>query len=170
MSVPKQVQIRPAADEDVEAICAIYDAAIADRESRFETAARVDEDFAARIGNRLFPMLVCEVDEEVVGWAALARYSADRCEAWIAEYRAYVAAPVRRRGVGTALTESLALIAEELGFGKRLVAEEVPGARLLERCGFAPVGPDHGYGQVSGLSEEQIVLERPLGPPEVAGT
>jgi len=62
---------RPALLDDAEAMCAIYNAAISERSSTFETKPRSATDFETRIGDNQFPLLVSDGDKGVVGWAAL---------------------------------------------------------------------------------------------------
>jgi hypothetical protein len=54
------VVVRPASLGDAEPICAIYNAAIAEWGSTFETEPRSEGDFAGRIGAERYPLLVVE--------------------------------------------------------------------------------------------------------------
>lgn len=112
--------VRRAVTEDADAICAIYNAALSERSSTFETNPRSAADFEARIEDSRFPLLVSDGDGGAIGWAALASYSTRPCYAGIGECSVYVAAPARGRGVGTALTEALAVAAEQRGFHKMI--------------------------------------------------
>ncbi|MDX6602719.1 MAG: hypothetical protein QOF13_1921, partial [Solirubrobacterales bacterium] len=67
--------VRRAVAEDAEAMCVIYNAAIAERTSTFETEPRSAADFEARIGDTRFPFLVSDGGEGIIGWAGLASYS-----------------------------------------------------------------------------------------------
>jgi L-amino acid N-acyltransferase YncA len=75
MPEPNRVVIRAATSADAEAICAIYNAAIAERGSTFKTEPRRAEDFDDRIGAERFPFLVAEADGKVIGWAGLSSYA-----------------------------------------------------------------------------------------------
>src|SRR5262249_5976328 len=92
---------RPALLDDAAAMCAIYNAAISERSSTFETKPRSATDFETRIEDNRFPLLVSEGDKGVIGWAGIASYSARPCYAGIGECSVYVAASARGRGVGT---------------------------------------------------------------------
>jgi phosphinothricin acetyltransferase len=157
--------IRRAIPEDAEAICAIYNAAIAERTSTFETEPRCAADLEARINDARFPLLVCDGGEAIIGWAGLASYSARSCYVGIGECSVYVAAPARGRGVGTALTEALASSAKQSGFHKmigKLFTDNLASVRLVERCGFQSVGIHSRHGQLDGAWRDVLVVERLL--------
>jgi L-amino acid N-acyltransferase YncA len=159
--------VRPATLDDAESICAIYNAAIAERGSTFETEPRAAEDFEERVDDARLPLLVGEGVEGVVGWAGLAPYSSRPCYAGIGECSVYVAVDARGRGVGTALTEALAVAAEEGGFHKmigKLFTDNVASLRLVERCGFSAVGLHRRHGQLDGSWCDVLVVERLLSP------
>ena len=158
--------VRAACPADAEAICAIYNAAIAERGSTFETEPRSAEDFMERIAADRFPFLVSEADGQIIGWAGLAPYSDRPCYAGIGECSVYVAVESRGRGVGTALTEALAVEAESNGFHKllgKLFKDNVASIRLIERCGFSPIGTHRRHGQLDGEWRDVLVVERLLG-------
>jgi L-amino acid N-acyltransferase YncA len=159
------VEVRDARPGDAGAICAIYSAAIAERSSTFETEARPARRFSVRIEDRRLPLLVSGKGQDVVGWAGLTPYSTRACYAGIGECSVYVAPEARGRGVGTALTESLALAAEERGFHKligKLFADNTAAIGLVERCGFSSVGLHRRHGQLDGEWRDVLVVERLL--------
>jgi phosphinothricin acetyltransferase len=156
---------RPALASDTEAICEIYNAAIAERRSTFETEPRSAGDFAERIEGPL-PFLVAETDDGVIGWGGLAPYSDRPCYAGIGECSIYVAVEARGKGVGTALAEALATEAKDSGFHKligKLFTDNVASIRLVERCGFSSVGAHLRHGQLDGEWRDVLVVERLLG-------
>jgi L-amino acid N-acyltransferase YncA len=59
--------MRPATATDADAICAIYNAAIAERTSTFETEPRSTADFEARIADRGLPILVATGGDGDIG-------------------------------------------------------------------------------------------------------
>ena len=71
--------VRRAVPEDAEAMCAIYNAAISERTSTFETEPRSAADFGNEVDDVRFPLLVSDGDEGAVGWAGLASYSTRPC-------------------------------------------------------------------------------------------
>jgi len=112
--------VRHAVVQDADAVCAIYNAAISERSSTFETKPRSAADFETRIEDNRLSLLVSDGDSGPIGWAALASYSPRPCYAGIGECNVYVAASARGRGVGTALTEALAAAGEQRGFHKMI--------------------------------------------------
>jgi phosphinothricin acetyltransferase len=161
------IGIRDASPADGEAICAIYNMAIAERESTFETKMRSSADFQEQIRDTHFPLLVANLGDDVVGWAGLASYSSRPCYAGIAECSVYVKARRRGEGVGTALAEALASAAEDNGFFKligKLFTNNIASVRLVERCGFSSVGLHRHHGQLDGNWRDVLVVERLLGP------
>ncbi len=176
MSPTEGLLLRPAIRGDTEAICAIYNAAIAERGSTFETEPRSVEELGGRIDDARFPMLVGDAGKGAIGWAGLASYSSRPCYAGIGECSVYVTGEARGRGVGTALTEALASAAEDRGFHKligKLFTDNTASLRLVERCGFSSVGLHRRHGQLDGAWRDVLVVERllksadPGGAPEV---
>lgn len=159
--------MRRAAPKDAEAMCVIYNAAIAERNSTFETEPRSPTDFEARIEEARFPLLVSDGGEGAIGWAGLASYSTRPCYAGIGECSVYVVASARGRGVGTALTEALATAAEQSGFHKmigKLFSDNLASVRLVERCGFQVVGVHRRHGRLDDAWRDVLVVERLLAP------
>jgi GrpB-like predicted nucleotidyltransferase (UPF0157 family)/ribosomal protein S18 acetylase RimI-like enzyme len=168
MTDPNAAVVRAAGSTDAEAICRIYNAALAERSSTFETEPRSASDFAERIEDSRFPFLVADTGREVLGWAALAAYSGRPCYAGIGECSVYVTAEARSRGIGAALTEALADAAQGGGFHKmigKLFTDNTASIRLVERCGFSSIGLHRRHGQLDGEWRDVLVVERLLDEP-----
>jgi GrpB-like predicted nucleotidyltransferase (UPF0157 family)/GNAT superfamily N-acetyltransferase len=160
--------LRAATVADAEAVCRIYNVALEERRSTFETVPRASADFEERIEDGRFPFLVADANGRVVGWAGLAPYSARPCYAGIAECSVYVSPRARGRGVGTTLTEALAVSAPGRGFHKligKLFTDNAASVRLVERCGFSSVGLHRFHGQLDGEWRDVLVVERLLDEP-----
>jgi phosphinothricin acetyltransferase len=171
MSTDSEPVVRAASPGDAVRICAIYNAAIGERQSTFETETRLPEEFDDRIASQRFPLLIGEAGGTLVGWAGIASYSTRDCYAGIGECSVYVAPEARGRGVGTALAEALASEAEQRDFHKlvgKLFTDNVASIRLVERCGFSPVGVHLRHGQLNGAWRDVLVVERLLGTPRAA--
>ena len=157
--------MRSASLEDAEPICAIYNTAIAERGSTFESKLRSARDFEKRVGDTRFPLLVGDVGESVIGWAGLSSYGPRPCYSGIGEASVYVAPEARGKGVGTALAEALAAEAKRNDFHKllgKLFTDNVASIRLVERCGFSSVGTHRRHGQLDGEWRDVLVVERLL--------
>jgi L-amino acid N-acyltransferase YncA len=162
----EKVVVRDAVGADAEVICAIYNAAIAERKSTFETRPRSSADFEGRIGAERLPLLVAEIADEVIGWAGLSSYSDRPCYSGIGEASVYVAPEARGQGVGTVLAEALAAEAERNDFHKllgKLFTDNIASIRLVGRCGFTSVGTHRRHGQLDGEWRDVLVVERLLG-------
>lgn len=157
--------VRSAISADAEAICAIYNTAIEERGSTFETSLRSAADFGPRIDDARLPFLVSDVGGDLLGWAALASYSDRECYAGIGEASVYVAPEARGHGLGTMLAEALATSAEESGFHKmigKLFTDNAASIRLCERCGFTAVGLHRRHGKLDETWRDVLVVERLL--------
>jgi phosphinothricin acetyltransferase len=157
--------VRAATPTDAGAICRIYNAALAERKSTFETEPRSADEFKSRIDNARFPLLVAATAEEIIGWAGLASYSSRPCYAGIGECSVYVAVEARGRGIGTSLTEALAESSREKKFHKligKLFTHNAASIRLVERCGFSSVGLHRRHGQLDGQWRDVLLVERLL--------
>lgn len=161
-----ELVLRDARPGDAEAICAIYNTAIAECGSTFETRLRSPAEFEERIGAERLPFLVAEAADAVIGWAGLSPYSDRPCYAGIGEASVYVSPEARGKGVGTALAEALATEAEGRGFHKlvgKLFGDNGASVRLCARCGFSNVGVHRRHGQLDGEWRDVLVVERLLG-------
>ncbi len=160
-----QEDVRPAHASDADVICAIYNGALVERSSTFETDPRSAADFSGRIAHPWLPLLVADSGGAVVGWAGLAGYSERACYAGIGECSVYVAPEARGHGVGTALTEALAAAAGSRGIHKmigKLFTDNTVSIRLVQRCGFSTVGLHRRHGQLDGVWRDVLVVERLL--------
>ncbi len=161
----ERIELRRATACDARAICAIYNTAILERASTFETTPRTAGDFERRIEDERFPLLVAVNGGQVIGWAGLAPYSDRHCYAGIGEASVYVDAAARGRGIGTRLADGLAFTAQSGGFHKmigKLFTDNVASIRLVERCGFTRVGLHRRHGKLDGAWRDVLVVERLL--------
>lgn len=160
-----QLHLRNATLQDAEAICAIYNGAIQERQSTFETEPRAAADFETRIRDARFPLLVSPGTDGLLGWAGLAAYSDRDCYSGIAECSVYVEPHARGQGLGTALANALAIKAREIGFHKlvgKVFTDNHACIRLVERCDFRSVGVHRRHGQLDGDWRDVLVVERLL--------
>lgn len=158
--------IRVAREPDASALAAIYNEGISQRQATFETELRQGSDFLDRIAESHYPLLVAEIDQQIVGWIGMSPYSDRRAYAGVAEFSVYVATAARGCGVGTALFEELAKYAEREGFYKligKLFPTNTPCVKLLNRCGFREVGLHRRHGRLDGQWRDVLLLERLLG-------
>jgi phosphinothricin acetyltransferase len=141
-------------------VAAIWEEGIATGIATFETEPPSWQVFdAGRLREGRF---VAELDEGVVGWAALSPVSSRACYAGVAENSVYVAAAARGRGVGTALMR--ALVDEAVGAGIWTIQcsvfpENTASLALHQRAGFRVVGRRERIAELDGVWRDTLFLE-----------
>src|SRR5512136_902684 len=102
MATNLQVTIRRADLADVPAIAEIYNEAILTTTATFDTETKSVEERAQwlKSHDERHPVLVAVVDDRVVGWACLTRWSERRAYDDTAETSFYVHSTHRGRGIG----------------------------------------------------------------------
>jgi L-amino acid N-acyltransferase YncA len=151
--------IRELDPKDWPAVRTIFEEGIATGQATFETEAPSWEDWDGAHSMRL----VAEEDGEVVGWAALAPYSARACYAGVAEESVYVAARARGKGVGRALLAALVDRSEHAGIWTLqagVFPENRASVTLHLGCGFRLVGVLERIGRLNGEWRDVLLLER----------
>jgi L-amino acid N-acyltransferase YncA len=151
--------IRDLDRKDWPAVRTIFEEGIATGQATFETEAPSWEHWDGAHSLRL----VAEEDGEVVGWAALAPYSARACYSGVAEESVYVAAQARGKGVGRALLAALVDRSEQAGIWT-LQAGVFPENRVSVTLhlgsGFRIVGVLERIGRLNGEWRDVLLLER----------
>jgi len=159
------VSVRAAQAPDAGVIASIYNEGITERGATFETEPRQARDFLARVASERYPLLVAELDEQLVGWAGLAPYSERQAYAGIAECSIYVVGSTRGQGVGTELCQQLVEETRRRGFYKligKVFPENLACVRLVGRCGFQEVGLHRCHGRLDGQWRDVLLVERLL--------
>jgi phosphinothricin acetyltransferase len=155
---------RPATLEDVEAIARIYNQAIDDRTSTFETRQRAPDEVAAWLDG-IHPVIVVEWAGQIVAYAVTSSYSQRACYRGVAEFAVYVDRDHRTRGAGRLALESLFEAAREAGFWKlvsRIFPENAAVRRLNEAVGVREIGVHRKHACLDGVWRDVIVVERLL--------
>lgn len=140
-----EVRIRPASLDDLPSITDIYNAAILMTTATFDTEPKTLDErrrwFDSHDGRH--PILVAEVDGQVVGWASLTRWSDRRAYDDTGETSFYVASESRGQGIGRQLKLAIIDEAKRLGFHS-LIARVAEGSgeslHINESVGFTRVG------------------------------
>ncbi len=108
--------------------------------------------------------LVAEEDGEVLGWAALARYSHREVYAGVAEESVYVAERARGRGMGRALLDAIIEHSERAGvwtLEAGVFPENRASVSLHVRCAFRAVGLRERIGRMpNGEWRDVLLMER----------
>ena len=149
---------------DATAITAIYNDAVLASTATFDLEI---EDAAERArwlaADTTRLCLVAELDGRVAGWTALTRWSARGGYRETAELAVYVAADLRRAGIGLALAGAALQAAPGLGLHAviaQICAENEAGLGLAARLGLAPAGTLREVGVKFGRRLDVVVCER----------
>jgi L-amino acid N-acyltransferase YncA len=141
----EQLTIRPAVDDDADAIAGILNAAIAGRAATAALDPVTPGERRARLrkhGER-YPFWVAADDAGVAGWFALAPWSERVAYDLTAEVSVYVAPGRQGRGVGAKLVRHAIAEAPRLGievYVARVFAHNPVSLRLFERSTFSAGG------------------------------
>jgi phosphinothricin acetyltransferase len=165
--VSRAVTVRPAAEEDLAAIRAIYNEGILDRVATLDEEPKSDADIAAwwsDHGGR-YAVVVAERDGIVVGWSSLNRYSHRCAYDGVGDLSVYVARDARGTGIGFALLGAIESLARENGFYK-IVLFTFPfnanGQALYRKNGFREVGTFRDQGRLDGRFVDVMAMEKQL--------
>jgi phosphinothricin acetyltransferase len=160
------IAIRPAEPMDAEAVAAIYNHGIAERQATFETRARRPNEVAGWLeAGRPFLVATDETDA-ILGFARVSPYSIRRAYAGVGEHAVYVDPNARGRGVGVRLLNALAEAAEHAGYYKltsRVFTTNQASLALHRAAGFTEVGVQRRHGRLDGEWKDTILVERLLG-------
>ena len=156
-----RAELRRLEAADWTAVRDIYREGIRSGLATFEVEAPTWEEWdAAHHGEH---RLVAEMDERIVGWAALGPVSTRRVYAGVAEDSVYVSAGAQGQGVGGALLSALVAGAETAGIWTveaGIFPENGASVAVHQRCGFRIVGVREKLGRRDGLWRDVLLLER----------
>ena len=160
------VTIRAAEPSDADAIAALYNQGIAERQATFETRPREPEEIGAWFEPDL-PFLVATDDDGVIGFARVSPYS-DRCVyEGVGEHGVYVDGRARGRGIGRRLLDAVADEAERRGMYKltsRVFTTNTASLAAHRAAGFDEIGVQRRHGKLDGEWKDCVLVERLLGP------
>ena len=162
--------MRSASLADLEAITQIYNDAILNTTATFDTEPKsLEEQERWFLGHsQRHPVLVCEREGEILGWASLSPWS-ERCAySDTAEASVYVRSDHRRQGIGKRLLEALISRAREAGLHTiigRITVENESSLRMARSCGFDSVGIMREAGFKFGRRLDVHIVQLMLNPP-----
>lgn len=148
-------QIRKAELADLDAIREIYNEAILTTLATFDLEPKSVQERTEwfKSHDERFPILVALVDDKVVGWASLTRWSDKKAYDVTAETSFYVRSSHRGQGIGRKLKTAIIDEARRLGFHSllaRVTETSLESIHLNEDAGFVHVGTLKEVGQKFG--------------------
>jgi phosphinothricin acetyltransferase len=164
---PASIDVRPAQPHDAEAVAAIYNHGIAERQATFETRPRRPNEILGWLEEgRPFIVATAGPGGPVLGFARVSPYSTRRAYAGVGEHAVYVAPEARGHGVGVALLHALAQTSEDAGYHKltsRVFTTNVASLNLHRAAGFTQVGIQRHHGRLENEWKDTVLVERLLG-------
>jgi len=144
-SAPGVAALRPAGEDDAEAIAAIYAPIVTHTAISFEEVAPTADEMAKRIESitRTHPWLVACVSGKVVGYAYASPHRDRVAYRWAADVSVYVADEARGLGIGRQLYERLFAVVRRLGYRRLYAGVKIPNSAsegLHRALGFVTVG------------------------------
>ena len=157
--------IRPAREDDAQAVCDIYAFHVAYSTATFDTVAPDAAAWAEKIADfatRGFPFLVAEREEAVVAYAYAARFRDRAAYAATCEDSIYAADSARGGGVGSALLAALVESARVSGFEQMIAViggGEPASVALHAKCGFVHAGRMRSVGFKFGRRLDTVYMQ-----------
>lgn len=169
-SVPEGpvARLRPAVEDDVPAIVAIYNASVAVNTASWDTAPHSVAERLAWFHDRTRAgqaVLVAEQDGRVVGWAAWGPFRSKAGYRLTMEHTLYVAESARGQGVGRLLMAGILETAAAAGVHVlvgAVSADNEASIALHERFGFVDVGRMPQVGAKFGRWLDLVLLHKQL--------
>jgi phosphinothricin acetyltransferase len=162
--------IRLATESDAEALQAIYAPYVRETVISFELEPPDVETMRGRICTTLehFPWLVCEYNDEVIGYAYASRHRERPAYQWSVDVSAYVRQNFYRFGIGRGLYTSLLPLLCLQGYFSAFAGIALPNDAsigLHQAMGFQPIGVYPNVGYKLGKWHDVAWLGRELQPP-----
>ncbi len=155
--------IRLMQGQDMVRVLQIYEQAIQERQSTFDTECPDEhqwDQLHLPVGR-----LAVELENKVVGWAALSPVSTKKALWGLAEVSLYIDAAARGKGLGRALLAQLIEVAQGNGFWclqAAIFPENQASISLHEKMGFRLVGVREKMGLHFGVWRDVWLFEKRL--------
>ncbi len=159
------VLIRLANIGDIGSITEIYNEAVLNGVATFDTQEKTVEDRIAWFNSRrpIHPVLVAQLNDEVIGWASLNQWSDRSAYDGTAEVSIYMHHAYRDQGVGGILFKQLIEQARTLNLHyllSRITEGNEKSIALHLKNGFSIVGVMHEVGNKFGRYLDVTIMEK----------
>lgn len=139
------MRIRKASEQDLPAITAIYNHAIAHTVATFDTELKSQEDRKAWLleHSDTYPVLVAVVDNETIGWASLSRWSTRAAYDGTVEISIYFSEQHQGKGYGNLLMTAILDAPKNANLHTviaRISEGNATSIHLHKKFGFEPTG------------------------------
>ncbi|WP_425494465.1 arsinothricin resistance N-acetyltransferase ArsN1 family B [Natronosalvus halobius] len=160
-------KIRLATERDAEAIASIYTPIVEQTHISFETSPPTIGEMAQRIRTTVerLPWLVCEHDGQITGYAYASTHNERPAYRWAVDVSVYVNEAWRRKGIASALYESLFALLDRQGLCNAYAVIALPNPQSVtfhESRGFEKVGVYRNVGYKNGKWRDVGHWELPL--------
>ena len=162
-----KITIRRARREDVPQIMDIYNYAIINTTSTFDTEPKTLENrlkwFA--VFNEQYPLLVAVIDKEVVGWGSIRSFGTRNAYRYTVENAIYIKPDYQGKGIGSRLLYALITIAQQKKYHAILaliVGGNEASERLHLKFGFEQVGVMREVGRKFDRWLDILIFEKIL--------
>ena len=159
------VKIRIAVEKDLKYITEIYNYAILETNATFDTEIKtLDErrEWFKKHGER-YPIIIAEVNDNIVGWASLNEYSTKCAYSDTAELSLYIKPEYQGKGIGKKLMERIVKEGEKAGLHAilaRITDGNKISVHLHEMFGFEHVGVLKEVGFKFGKRLDVYLMEK----------
>lgn len=157
---------RPAEDKDTLRLCEIYTPYVEKTAITFADTPLTQADFLHKIHSP-YPMVVCEENGQVLGYAYGARFREKEAYRWAVELSIYVDENHRGKGIGKNLLRRLLLLLKAQHFQSAFSCITLPNAPSLalhRSFGFQEVGHFKNAGHKLGQWRDVSWLQYQLNP------
>jgi phosphinothricin acetyltransferase len=174
--------VRPATQDDADALAAIYGDAVLHGFGTFEEVAPTSADMDARrraVQDQGLPYLVAEEAGAVLGFAYAAPFRPRAAYRYTLEDSVYVAPEAKGKGVGRTVLTAVVAACEALGVRQLMAvigdSENAGSIGLHASLGFERTGIGHSVGFKHGRWVDIVHMQKPLNggdrdtPPPGAG-
>ena len=149
---PDSPVLRPAAEQDIEAIRSIYNHEVENGTSTFDLRPRTRKEQKLWLRSHVgaYAAIVAAISEEVVGFGSLSPYRERPAYRGTAEISVYVHHSHKRKGIGKALLDELVGTAQQHGFHTLIARVSGPNDAshaLFMASGFEKVGVEKEVGR-----------------------